>query len=246
MHFLTFGDKEKDSILFIHGMASTAMLCYEPILHYMKDYYVVLAEVDGHGNHVRELDDLGKNCDEIEHFVMEHLSGKLYCLSGFSMGATMAVEIIGRGNITVEKVHLDAAFLIKMGVLTKPFTFIFCKAIERMKKGKAIPKFLMDSVMGKDNSSVADMLYRDITSHTIRNACEFVYKYDIPDGIRSYPGSVLFWRGAKERYPQKSAALLKKYVPTLVDVAFENMGHGQYLHEHSAEYAKKLIEYLDG
>ena len=29
------------------------------------------------------------------------------------------------------------------------------------------------------------------------------------------------------------------------EVEFENMGHGQYLHEHSAEYATKLIEYLE-
>ena len=32
MNFLCFGDKNNQSILFIHGMASTAMLCYEPIL----------------------------------------------------------------------------------------------------------------------------------------------------------------------------------------------------------------------
>ena len=246
MNFLTFGDKNKASILFIHGLASTAMLCYEPILHYMKDYYVILAEVDGHSSHAGELEDLGKSCDEIEKFVLEHLSGKLYCLSGFSMGATMAVEIIGRGNIAVDKVHIDAAFLTKMGVLAKPFTFIFCKSIERMKQGKTIPKFLMDAVMGKDNNSVVDMLYRDITPHTIRVACEFIYNYHIPDQVRSYTGSVLFWRGANELYPKKSAALLKKYIPTLVDVAFENMGHGQYLHEHSTEYAQKLIEYLGG
>jgi hypothetical protein len=28
-------------------------------------------------------------------------------------------------------------------------------------------------------------------------------------------------------------------------VEFDNMGHGQYLHEYSAEYATKLIEYLE-
>ncbi len=244
MKFLTFGDKKKNSILFIHGMASTAMLCYGPILKYLEDYYVVLAEVDGHSDGLGELTSLGKNCSEIENFVAENLSGRLYCLSGFSMGATMAVEIIGRGNIVVDKVHLDAAFLIKMGFLAKPYTFVFCKAIGRMKKGKSIPKFLMDSVMGKGNNSVAEMLYGGVTSNTIRNSCAFVYTYHIPDHIRNYTGSVLFWRGENERYPKKSAALLKTYIPTLADVEFENMGHGQYLHEHSADYAKRLIEYL--
>lgn len=244
MNFLCFGDKNRPSILLIHGMASTAMLCYEPLLKHLSDYYVILAEVDGHSEQTGELVSLEKNCDEIENYVIRHLSGNLHCLSGFSMGGTMAVELIGRGNINVAKTHLDAAFLIKMGALTKPYEYVFCKAIERMQTGKAVPKFMMDAVMGKDNNSVIEMLYQKVTANTIKSACEFVYKYSIPEKIRNYRGTVLFWRGANERYPRKSAALLKKYLPDLIDTEFENMGHGQYLHEHSDAYAGKLVEYL--
>lgn len=126
MKFLCFGNKNNKSILFIHGTASTAMLCYKPLLKQLPDYYVILAEVDGHSEQTDELISLEKNCDEIEN----------------------------------------------------------------------------------------------------------------------YKGTVLFWRGSNERYPKKSAALLKKYLPDLIDVEIENMGHGQYLHEHSDEYADKLIGYL--
>ncbi len=244
MNFLCFGNKNNKSILFIHGMASTAILCYEPILKQLSDYYVILAEVDGHSEQTEELVSLGKNCDEIENYIINNLSGNLYCLSGFSMGATMAVEIIGRGNINVTKTHLDAAFLTKMGLLAEPYQYVFCKAIKRIQNGKVIPKFMMDAVMGKDNNSVIEMLYQKITSNTIKRACEFVYKYSIPENIRNYKGTVLFWRGSNELYPRKSAALLKRYLPDLIDVEIENMGHGQYLHEHSEEYARKLIEYL--
>ncbi|MDE6620740.1 MAG: alpha/beta hydrolase [Lachnospiraceae bacterium] len=244
MNFLCFGDKNNKSILLIHGMASTAMLCYDPLLKHLSDYYVILAEVDGHSEHTEELVSLAKNCDEIEHYIMRHLSGNLYCLSGFSMGATMAVEIIGRGTVNVTKTHLDAAFLIQMGLLAKPYESIFCKAIKRLQDGKPIPKFFMDAVMGKDNNSVIEMLYPNITANTIKNACDYVYHYSIPEKIRDYQGTVLFWRGSNEPYPRKSAALLKKYLPDLIDVEIANMGHGQYLHEHSAEYAGRLIEYL--
>lgn len=244
MNFLCFGDKNNKSILFIHGMASTAMLCYEPILKMLPDYYVILAEVDGHSERTGELVSVENNCDEIESYVLDNLSGNLYCLSGFSMGATMAVEIIGRGNINVAKTHLDAAFLIKMGLLTKPYEYLFCKAIKRIQSGKTIPKLMMDAVMGKDNSSIIEMLYQGITPNTIKSACEFVYRYNIPENIRNCKGTVLFWRGSNERYPKKSAALLKKYLPAVIDVEIEYMGHGQYLHEHSEEYASKLIEYL--
>ena len=244
MNFLCFGDKNNKSILFIHGMASTAMLCYESILKMLPDYYVILAEVDGHSERTGELVSVENNCDEIESYILDNLSGNLYCLSGFSMGATMAVEIIGRGNINVAKTHLDAAFLIKMGLLTKPYEYLFCKAIKRIQSGKTIPKLMMDAVMGKDNSSIIEMLYQGITPNTIKSACEFVYRYNIPENIRNCKGTVLFWRGSNERYPKKSAALLKKYLPAVIDVEIEYMGHGQYLHEHSEEYASKLIEYL--
>lgn len=244
MNFLCFGDKNNKSILFIHGMASTAMLCYEPILKRLSGYYVILAEVDGHSERTGELVSLEKVCDEIEDYIVDNLSGNLYCLSGFSMGATMVVEIIGRGNVNVVKAHLDAAFVTKMGLLTKPYEYVFCKAIKRIQNGKAIPKFMMDAVMGKDNNSIIEMLYPNITSNTIKNACEFVYSYNIPDNIRSYKGTVLFWRGSNEQYPRKSVALLKKYLPAIIDVEIEYMGHGQYLHEHSDEYASRLIEYL--
>lgn len=87
-------------------------------------------------------------------------------------------------------------------LLTKPYEYIFCKAIKRIQSGKAIPKFMMDAVMGKDNNSITEMLYPNITSITIKNACEFVYRYNV----------LLFWRGSNEQYPKKSVTLLKKYL----------------------------------
>ena len=210
----------------------------------LPDYHVILAEVDGHSERTGELVSVENDCDEIEHYILDNLSGHLYCLSGFSMGATMAVEIIGRGNVNVAKTHLDAAFLTKMGLLSRPYEYIFCKAIKRIQNGKAIPKFMMDAVMGRDNRSIIEMLYQNITPNTIKCVCEFVYQYSIPENIKNYKGTVLFWRGSNEQYPRKSAALLKKYLPAMMDVEIEHMGHGQYLHEHSDEYASKLIEYL--
>ena len=157
----------------------------------------------------------------------------------------MAVEIVGRGNVRISKVLLDAAFLTKMGVLTKLYEKIFCKGISRMQRRKKIPKPLMDLIMGKDNNSVVEMLYTGVTSKTITSACEYVYRYDIPEGIRRYAGQTIFWHGSNERYPKKSARLLKEYLPKMEVVEFENMGHGQYLHEHSAEYAAKFIGFLE-
>ena len=242
MNYLTYGNKQDKAIVLIHGMASTALLCYESILKYFVDYYVVLVEVDGHSKNVQgDLLSLKDCCDDIEKYINENLDGHIYGLCGFSMGSTIAVELIGRGNISIDKTVLDAAFTVKMGIKAKPFEICFCKAIKRIQQGKKIPQFLIDSVMGKGNNSVIEMLYQDVTSETIINACEFVYKYNIPAGLRHYRNPVLFLRGERESYPKKSAAILKNYLPQLEEKVLDEMGHGQYLHEHSAEYANELL-----
>lgn len=69
MNLLCFGHEKNKAVLLIHGMASTAMLCYEPILKRLSDYYVILAEVDGHSEQTDELVSLEKNCDEIENIL---------------------------------------------------------------------------------------------------------------------------------------------------------------------------------
>lgn len=48
MNYLTYGDKNNKSIVLIHGMATTAKMCYERILPFLQEYYVVLVEVDDH------------------------------------------------------------------------------------------------------------------------------------------------------------------------------------------------------
>lgn len=246
MNYLTYGNKENKTLLFIHGMASTALLCYEPILKYLDNYYVVLAEIDGHSNNINgDLEDLSKSCDDIEEYINENFDGHIYGLCGFSMGATMVVELIGRGNILADRVVLDAAFTVKMGIKTKPFEICFTKAIERIQKGKRIPKFLLDYVMGKDNNSIVEMLYQDVTSKTIINACEYVYKYEIPIELKNFKNPVLFLRGSRELFPKKSASMLKKYIPQMEEKTFEKMGHGQYLHEHPSEYVSELIEFFN-
>lgn len=247
MNYLTYGDKRNKAIVFIHGMASTALLCFEPILKYFEDYYVVLAEVDGHSDNIKgDLISLKDCCDDIEKYILENLGGHIHGLCGFSMGGTMAVELIGRGNISVDRTVLDAAFTVKMGIKSKPFELAFCGAIKRIQQGKKLPQILIDSVMGKGNKSVIEMLYQNVSSETIKSACEYVYKYDIPEGLRNYKNPVLFLRGSREAYPRKSAEILKNYLPQMKQKVFKEMGHGQFLHEHSAEYTKILLRFFGG
>ncbi len=187
---------------------------------------------------------LGPIC-ALESYILNEMGGSIYGLCGFSIGATIAVELIGRGNVSASKVLLDAAITAELGFMAMPFTYAFIIGTSRIKNKKPIPKFILDKIMGKDNLSVIEMMYPKIPKNTIKNACKFIYHYKVPDNLSKFSNPVLFWRGSEEPIPEKSENILRENLPQMETEVFEGMGHGQFLHEHPKEYAEKLKIFLE-
>ena len=246
MNFITFGNRNNKSILFIHGLASTADLCFKPLLPYLQDYFVIFCELDGHyGTDPKDLTSMEETINSIESYILNELKGSVYGLCGFSMGGTIAVELIGRGNISASKVLLDAAITAELGLMARPLTCAFIIGTSRIKNKKTIPKFLLDKIMGKDNLSVIEMMYPKISKNTIKNPCKFIYHYKVPENLSKFSNPIMFWRGSEEPIPEKSEKILREYLPQMKTEVFEGMGHGQFLHEHPQEYAEKLKIFLE-
>ena len=246
MNFISYGNRNNKSILFIHGLASTADLCFKALLPYLQDYFVIFCELDGHyGTNPKDLTSMEETIDSIESYILNELKGCVYGLCGFSMGGTIAVELIGRGNISASKVLLDAAITTELGLMARPLTCAFIIGTSRIKNKKPIPKFLLDKIMGKDNLSVIEMIYPQISKNTIKNACKFMYHYKVPKNLTKFSNPVMFWRGSEEPIPAKSEKILREYLPQMKIEVFEGMGHGQFLHEHPKEYAEKLKIFLE-
>ncbi len=245
MIFNTYGDETLPSLMLIHGMANTAQLCYGQILPYLDEYQVILCEVDGHTEKEQGLFiSIRDCCEKIENYVTQNRKGKIYGLSGFSMGGTIGVELMARNNIEIEKVILDAAFCVKMGMLTPVYTKAFCWALNRIKTGKTIPGVMIEGVMGKGNLGIVNTLYKNMETQSIRNACGDLFRYEISQTLSDFREQVAFWYGGNEYYPGKTAELLKRHLPQMRVEVLEGMGHGQFLNEHPKEYSDKMKKIL--
>ena len=246
MNFISYGKKSNKSILFIHGLASTAYLCFKPLLPYLIDYYVNFCELDRHcASSINYMISMGKTIEDIETYIINELSGELYGLCGFSMWGTLAVDFISRGNISVEKVFLDAPITVELGVMGFIYTWTFILGTDMVKKGIAIPKVLLNKVMGKDNTSIIEMMYPKISKTTIKNVCKYIYHYKFSENLKKYNKPVLFWRGSEEPILEGSGKNLKKYLPQMRVEVFKGLGHGQFLHECPKEYAEKLKKFMN-
>lgn len=244
MRFITHGDRNNKALMLIHGMGNTSDL-FDPVLKYLQDYCVIVCELDGHSaSEDSTFISVEDSCAKIEEYVTREFNGELYGLLGFSLGGTTSVELISRGKIKVERTILDAAFIIRMGAMTYPYKWLFQISIWCVKKDIRLPRGLVESIMGKGNADIIDTLYKGVALKSIGNACLSAYKYDMKDSIREYKNPIVFWHGSNEPYPVKSAALLKQYLPQLEVSVFDNMGHGQLLHQHPEEYARLMVGFL--
>lgn len=243
MRFITMGPEEFPTLLFIHGLSATAESCYGKVSRCLQDqWHIVLCELDGHYDGSPVFQSIDDECKQIEAYVSENHQGRIHGMVGLSLGGTIAVSLLSRGRIQIERTVLDAAFCVDMGLLKGCYSRVFPKGVARVRDRKYVPGFLIDLFMGKGNRSMIQMIYPGITVETCRNACRDVYSYRISDELRNTSSTVEFWRGSREPYPEKGAALLKKVLPSMTERVFPDMGHCQFLHEHPQEYAALLDE----
>ena len=241
MRFITMGSEAFPTLLFIPGLSATAESCYGKVGRYLQDqWHVVLCELDGHYEGSPAFKSIDTECEQIETYVLETHSGRIRGMIGLSLGGTIAVSVLSRGNIQIERTVLDAAFCVDMGILKGCYGCFFPKGVSRVRDRKYLSGFLIDLFMGRKNRSMVEMIYPRITAETCRSACRDVYSYRISNKLKNTSSAVAFWRGSREAYPKKSAAQLKKYLPTMTERVFPDMGHCQFLHEHPEEYAALL------
>ena len=153
--------------------------------------------------------------------------------------------LMQRGIITAEKVHLDAAFFVRLGVLTPVYTALFVGGIRWIQSGRQLPDVITEHIFGMGNNSVKEMLYTGISDRTIYNCCHDVYRFELTERLRSCTAKVTYWLGENEPYPRKTAALLREYLPDMRVRMFAGMGHGQFIHEHKAYYCRELMRFFE-
>ena len=81
-----------------------------------------------------------------------------------------------------------------------------------MRKGGKVPDKLIETVFGKGNRSVVDMMYSGTSKITVKNVCRQVYEYKLgnisADGV-----DIISLRGEYEPIPTASFKLLKEHIP---------------------------------
>lgn len=246
MNFLLCGKKGTPAVLLIHGEAMSAESCYEDIARALgRKYRVIMACLDGHDPYSDSLfESLTGCCERIEKYIHKRFGGRLWAISGFSLGGTVALELVKRGNIKVSRLHLDAPLCHSPGLKAIPYTLMFTKGAEFIKKGHKLPDIVVEKVYGKGNAGMQKLFYKDIDMHSVENLCTEMYSYKLSPRLERCRVPVELWCGSEEKGSKQSARDLEQYIPKMRVRVFKGFGHGQILRAHKRAYVRELKAFL--
>ena len=92
MQFKTYVQKNKPVYMYIHGECLSAFSFQEEIRELKKDYTLIVPVLDGHGSEAQKPFISIQQCaEELLTYLQEYYNGHIQVLSGFSLGAQIAV-----------------------------------------------------------------------------------------------------------------------------------------------------------
>ncbi|MBR6044808.1 MAG: alpha/beta hydrolase [Ruminococcus sp.] len=246
MNFLLCGDRSAPAVLLIHGLGTTAELCYYRVARSLgRKYRVILACLDGHDPRSDAVfESLDLCCEKIERYIGSRFGGSVYALGGFSLGATAVLELVKRGNISAEKLLLDSPCTSDLGLMKIPYTLFYTKGLQAMQIGIKPPNILTDKLFGEGNHAVCELMYKGEDAASAQNACSAAYGYKISRKLKGCSADVQFWCGSREKAPKKAARKLEKYIPAMKVRVFKDLGVGQMLCDHERAYIREMKRFL--
>lgn len=251
MEFHTFGDNKNKAIVLIHGVLTPWQIWEKQIEYFGMDYYVVVPALDAHiEDSESEFISVDGEAEAIEKYIADNLGGNVYALCGLSMGGVIANRIFERENVTVDKLVLDGAPLVKIPalfkiIMTSQYKSIVHKSKLRDKKTlENFKKYFLPERYIESYLKFVDTMSDSSVKNMIASVCDT----QIDISLNSANTSILFLYGTEgnEVYSKRSAEEMQwLYSESFEAVCFEGYKHTELAVYNSNKWCEVVDEFLN-
>ncbi len=229
MKYEIFGDSKNPVIILLHGGGLSNWTWQPQLKVWEEKYYVVAPIIDGHGaDYETTFDTIEHSANQIQQYINENFSGKVFAIIGVSLGAQITVEIITKAKDICEKAVLESALVIPMNKalvkLIVPMYSMFFPLISKKWFAKIsayyyyIPKDMFQNYF-EDTKRVSK---KTMLNMTISNS-----NYSLPTTFKDNKAKLLILCAKKEpSIVRKSAKLLHSVASESTLKEIKNSRHG--------------------
>ncbi|MGL6106050.1 alpha/beta fold hydrolase [Romboutsia sp.] len=250
MRFYEFGDKSLPNIMLVHGAGWSYWMFLRQAKILESKYHVILPVLDGHGEESDILySSTEKNADKIIEYIDKNCAGKVFAISGVSLGGQMVVEILSKRNHIADKAIIESGLCIPSPSIYK-FGNLVTSLVGGLMFSKSFTKVSL-KLLPKEWRFPEDMkkLYlRDIPTmkkENLKKILSTYFKYSLKEELKGCTADTIYWYGSKEmKCIKKSGQLFESYVKRCKVIELEKYAHAQISTYHPDEWAKRAEEFF--
>jgi len=246
MQYKTFGNKKNPVIVFLHGGGLSWWSWKQQIDFFQKDYFVMAAIIDGHGDDwATPFISIQNSAHKVIATINENYGGRVFALCGLSIGAQIVVEVLSLERDIAEYAVIESASVIpikKTVALMTPLNNLSYGLIKKPWFARIQAKTL----------NIPDDLFKNyfedssrMTKESLTNMTKSNGNYSIPNALEETNANALILVGEKELgIMKKSAFLLNKTIRLSTLKVIKNSGHGEISLRDYKTYIELLIQFF--
>ena len=236
-----YGDRNKETIILLHGGGLSWWNYREVTEKLQNKYHIILPILDGHSDSDRSFSSIEDNAQEIIDYINNNYGGHIHFIGGLSLGAQILLEILSRKKDICSYAIIESALVIPMNTTHKLIKPTFSMSYGLISK-KWFSKLQFNSLRIK--KELFDEYYRDTCKIGKEDMIAFMEansKYEIKSSLQDTDAKVVVVVGDKERaIMKKSAQKIHQTISGSEFLTLPNYYHGDFSINHPQEYVDML------
>nr|WP_320024240.1 alpha/beta hydrolase [uncultured Acetobacterium sp.] len=251
MKYYEYGDRNSPSVMLIHGAGWSYWLYLQEARLLQHKYHVILPVIDGHGEEADvPYTSTEKIAEQLLDYIDDNCDGKLFALSGVSLGGQIAIELLSRRANLAEKAIIESGLCIPQPFLLKYSRFVY-KFLGKLIFSKKFNQWAL-KIMPKEMhlpDEIAALYLRDIPAvkvETMNQVFETYYQYELKNSLKDSQVDLIYWYGGKEMSCIKqSGTLFQTYVTTCQLIELPGYRHSEISAYHPEEWVERAEKFFN-
>jgi len=250
MKFYEYGDNNLPHIMLIHGAGWSYWLYLREAKLLQDRYHIILPVIDGHGEEENvPYTSTEKIADQLIEYIDQNCGGKLFAISGVSLGGQITIELLSRRKDIAQKAIVESGLCIPKPILLKYSIFIY-KLCGKWLFSKTFNKWMLKIAPKRMRlpKEIAELYLRDIAvmkSETMNRILETYCQYKIKENLIDSQADTIYWYGSKEmKCIKQSSELFQSYVKKCKVIELKGYSHSEISAYHPEEWVEKVEEFL--